>query len=58
VQRIHFKDLVRPQGKEVSVVAGDIVYVPRSGMARFGYVLEQLAPMAQMATVAVLAGTR
>jgi len=58
VAYVHFKDLIRPKGKEVTLVPGDIVYVPRSGIARFGYVLQQLAPMAQIATVGVLLGTR
>lgn len=58
VAYVHFKDLIRPKGSEVSLVPGDIVYVPRSGLARFGYVMQQLAPMAQIGTVGVLAATR
>jgi len=44
-QYIRFKDLLKPTGgMEVSLNPGDIIYVPKSGMAKMGLVLQQLGP--------------
>ncbi len=56
VQRIAFKDLLTQRGKDVTLAVGSIVYVPKSGIAKVGYVLQQLSPAAQMATIGTLVG--
>ncbi len=55
-QYVRFKDLLKPNGgMEVSLYPGDIVYVPKSGMAKVGFVMQQLAPFVTMASFAALA---
>ena len=55
-QYIRFKDLLKPNGgMEVSLYPGDIVYVPKSGFSRMGFVMQQLAPFVSMAGFAALA---
>jgi polysaccharide export outer membrane protein len=55
-QSVRFNDLLKPNGgMEVSLNPGDIVYVPRSGMAKMGLVMQQLAPFVTMASFAALA---
>jgi polysaccharide export outer membrane protein len=55
-QFVRFNDLLKPNGgMEVSLNPGDIVYVPKSGMAKMGLVMQQLAPFVTMASFAALA---
>lgn len=55
-QYIRFKDLLKPNGgMEVSLYPGDIVYVPKSGISKMGFVMQQLAPFVTMASFAALA---
>ena len=55
-QSVRFNDLLKPNGGlEVSLYPGDIVYVPKSGMAKMGLVMQQLAPFVTMASFAALA---
>ena len=54
-QQISFKQLLTLHGgSDVTLHDGDIIYVPRSGLAKFGYVFTQLAPITGMATVFTL----
>ncbi|MEP7338952.1 MAG: SLBB domain-containing protein [Acidobacteriota bacterium] len=44
-----FKDLLKPGSKlNYSLNEGDIIYVPRRGLAKTGYVLQQLNPFASL----------
>jgi polysaccharide export outer membrane protein len=56
-QYIRLNDLLRPTGgSEISLYPGDVVFVPRSGLAKFGFVLQQLSPalvLGSLATIAV-----
>ncbi|MGD0097324.1 MAG: polysaccharide biosynthesis/export family protein [Terracidiphilus sp.] len=55
-QYVRFRDLLKPNGgMEVSLYPGDVVYVPKSGMAKMGFVMQQLAPFVTMASFAALA---
>jgi len=55
VQYIPFKDLLKPNnGIDVALNNGDIVFVPASGLAKTGFVLQQIAPLASIGTVATL----
>jgi polysaccharide biosynthesis/export protein len=52
-QYLHFKDLLKPSGGlEIALNPGDIVYVPKSGMAKLGFALQQIGPIAVFGTVA------
>jgi polysaccharide export outer membrane protein len=43
---IRYKNLLSPTGAlEVSLKPGEVVYVPRGGLAKTGYVLQQLSPL-------------
>jgi polysaccharide export outer membrane protein len=56
-QYVHFSNLLKPNGgMEVSLHPGDVIYVPRSGLNKVGFVMQQLAPFlyaGSLATVAV-----
>jgi len=55
-QYIRFKDLLKPTGgMEVSLNPGDIIYVPKSGMAKMGLVLQQIGPFLTMGSFAAFA---
>ena len=52
VQTIKFKDLITLQGgSDIALHDGDIVFVPRSGLANTGFFMQQIAPIAGMATI-------
>ena len=54
---IQLKDLLDPiKSREVTLKAGEIVYVPKSGFSRATYVLERLSPLVTLATMAFYAG--
>lgn len=54
-QYVRFNDLLKPNGgMEVSLNPGDIVFVPKSGMAKMGLVMQQLAPFLTMASFAAI----
>jgi hypothetical protein len=40
---------------EVSLYPGDIVFVPKSGISRVGFVMQQLAPFLSMGSFAAMA---
>lgn len=56
-QYVRFNNLLKPNGgMEVSLHPGDVIFVPRSGLNKVGFVMQQLAPflwMGSLATVAV-----
>jgi polysaccharide export outer membrane protein len=55
-QYVRFNDLLKPNGgMEVSLYPGDIVYVPKSGMSKMGFVMQQLAPFLTMGSFAAMA---
>jgi polysaccharide biosynthesis/export protein len=55
-QYIRFKDLLKPTGGlEISLNPGDVIYVPKSGMAKTGFVMQQLAPFLNMGSVVAFA---
>ncbi|MGA2349502.1 MAG: polysaccharide biosynthesis/export family protein [Terracidiphilus sp.] len=55
-QYVRFNDLLKPNGgMEVSLNPGDIIYVPKSGLSKVGFVMQQLAPFLTMGSFAALA---
>jgi polysaccharide biosynthesis/export protein len=56
-QYVRFNNLLKPNGGlDISLHPGDVIFVPRSGLTRVGFVMQQLAPflyMGSLATVAV-----
>lgn len=51
-QNVRFKDLLQPtRGMEISLYPGDVIYVPKSGMAKAGFVMQQLAPFLSMGSI-------
>ncbi len=53
---IHFKDLLSPSGAlEVTLHPGEVIYVPRSGLSRVGYALQQLTPLTTAMSFAAIA---
>lgn len=58
-QYVHFKDLLKPTGGlEVSLYPGDVIYVPKSGLAKAGFVMQQLAPFLSMGSIATAVAVR
>ena len=56
IQYVRFNDLLKPNGgMEVSLNPGDIIYVPKSGMSKMGFVMQQLAPFLTMGSFAAMA---
>lgn len=56
VQTIRFKELLSLHGgSDVTLHDGDIIYVPRSGMAKTGFIVQQIAPIAGIATIFTVA---
>jgi polysaccharide biosynthesis/export protein len=46
VQTIKFKDLLQPpNGSDIALHDGDIIYVPRSGLAKTGFFFQQISPI-------------
>ncbi|HVW77579.1 MAG TPA: polysaccharide biosynthesis/export family protein [Alloacidobacterium sp.] len=53
---VPFKDLLKPHGgEEVTLHAGDTIYIPTSGMQKFTSAVSKLGPLATLVTVGVLA---
>jgi polysaccharide export outer membrane protein len=55
IQRVQFKDLLKPAGRDITLKPGEIVFIPRSGISKVGYFLQQIAPAAQIGTIGTLA---
>jgi polysaccharide export outer membrane protein len=54
-QVVHFKDLLKPTGgMEVSLYPGDVIYVPKSGLSRVGFVMQQIAPFLTLGSFAAI----
>jgi len=52
---ISFKRLLTPQGAdEVRLHAGDVIFVPYSGLAKFTYVFQRISPVASMGILTAL----
>jgi polysaccharide biosynthesis/export protein len=51
-QVVDLENFVRKGGSNYKLEPGDIVYVPKSGLATFGYVMQQLNPITTMALFA------
>lgn len=49
---VDLEDSVKQGGANYQLESGDIVYVPKSGLAKVGYVLQQLNPLTTMALFA------
>jgi polysaccharide export outer membrane protein len=55
-QYIRFRDLLKPSGGlEIALAPGDVVFVPKSGLAKTGFAMQQLTPFAMLGTFASLA---
>ena len=55
-QYIRLKDLLKPSGgMEISLYPGDVIYVPKSGVAKVGFVLQQVAPFLTLGSLAAVA---
>ncbi len=55
-QYVRFKDLLKPTGgMEISLYPGDVIYVPKSGLSRVGFVMQQLAPFLSLGSFAAIA---
>ncbi len=56
IQQIKFKELLTVHGgTDVTLHDGDIVYVPRSGIAKMGYAFQQIAPLVGIGTIFTVA---
>ena len=56
---VKFKDLLTPEGvNEVALQPGEIIYVPKSGLASMGFFFQQLSPLTSMASIAALAAVQ
>ncbi len=53
-QVVSFKQLLTPSSTDITLHPGDIVYVPRSGLARTGYALQQISPLVTLFTAAAI----
>ena len=52
IQTVKFNDLLHPPaGTDIALRDGDVIYVPRSGLAKTGFFLQQISPIATMGTV-------
>ena len=55
-KEINLDDLLKGDGSSnYSVEPGDIVYVPKRGLAKLGYVFQQVSPITQMLMFAAVA---
>ena len=56
VQKVKFKDLLDVHGgSDITLHDGDIVFVPRSGLAKTGFFFQQISPMTSLGTIATFA---
>jgi len=56
-REIAFRDLVEPKSlDEISLQRGDVIYVPKTGIAKVGYVLGKLSPAGTLLMFGALAG--
>jgi polysaccharide export outer membrane protein len=60
-RQIALKDLLNPakaQTSEIALQRGDVVYVPKSGLGKMGYVLEKFSPAGSMMMFGAVAAGR
>lgn len=51
-QTIHFNDLLKPPaGSDIALHDGDIIFVPRSGLAKAGFFFQQISPIIGIGTI-------
>jgi polysaccharide export outer membrane protein len=56
IQRIKFKELLTLQGgSDIALHDGDIIFVPRSGLAKTGFFFQQISPIVSLGTLATIA---
>ncbi len=54
-QYVRLKDLLKPtDGMEISLYPGDVIYVPKSGLAKMGFVMQQIAPFLTLGSFAAV----
>ena len=54
--QVDLEDILQPApGQNVSMEEGDIIYVPRSGVAKVGYILQKVNPFATLVTLKTFA---
>ena len=55
-QQVKFKELLKVPGggSDITLHDGDIVYVPRSGLASFGFFMQQISPVTSVGSIATL----
>jgi hypothetical protein len=46
----------KSQTIEVSLQRGDVIYVPKNGLGKFGYVLNKFSPMGSLLMFGAIAG--
>ena len=55
VRYIKYKDVISPEAmNEVSLQPGDLVVVPKAGLAKLGYVFQQIGPITGLASIFAL----
>jgi polysaccharide export outer membrane protein len=55
IQKIKYKDLLQPPaGSDIALHDGDILFVPRSGLAKTGFVFQQISPIIGIGTLFTL----
>ncbi len=53
--QIDISDLLKPSGKlNVAINEGDIIYVPRHGVSKIGYIVQQINPFSTLFTISQL----
>ena len=53
---VRFKELLRPTGgMEISLYPGDVIYVPKSGLSKVGFVMQQISPFLSFGSVGAIA---
>jgi polysaccharide biosynthesis/export protein len=55
IQYVSYKDILAPKPLDISLHSGDIIYVPKSGLSRMGYTLQQIAPLVNLFGIATVA---
>lgn len=53
---VRFKELLRSSGgMEIALYPGDVIYVPKSGLSKVGFVMQQISPFLSVGSVAAVA---
>jgi polysaccharide export outer membrane protein len=56
---VKFKDLLTPKGvNEVSLQPGELIYVPKRGIDKMGYIFQQLSTVTSIMSIAALAAVQ